>query len=493
MSGRPVCEQVTYQEFDQSCRALAAWLNSRFPEGERALLLHTSGSLFAVTLLACLYAGLVPVVAPIPNGRDHHRAPATRIAFDADVAVVLTDGATLAIAGEWLGQEGLDRLPLVATDVIPLDEPDGWVAPVVKPWAPALLTYDEDTPLGAPGTVLTHGDLLATLRRARTDLALTERDRICGWLPVWEGPSGLDQIMSVLLPLWLGATAVRADHHDRTDTARRWLWAAGQGRADVLIGPASAFQRCLTSEIDTELSAVRTAVCFGARRAREVAGEVAVRYAPVGLRPGAVRAAYAHQRTHSLLWGTERERLRLMDPRTRRPVAEGAVGEIWVRRESGESPHSVRTGDLGRVLDGELEVLGRVDDTVEIQGRRRFMDTVVSGVERLDPAFGGLFGTIFGLPGARDEIVLVHEVHTAGRQGADLRRLAAKARGFLRGQVAARAVTVIFVRPGGVPRLCGGAANLPLVRQLFTADALEPVHQQLVGREPAVIGSRELC
>ena len=63
-------ETVTFGELDRRARETAAWLQPRFPAGERALLLYPPGIEFVVAFLGCVYAGLVAVPAYPPRGRD---------------------------------------------------------------------------------------------------------------------------------------------------------------------------------------------------------------------------------------------------------------------------------------------------------------------------------------------------------------------------------------------------------------------------------------
>lgn len=63
--GRPAT--VTYRTLDASARRLAGRLLADGAAGEPVLLLHASPRQFAVSFLACLYAGAVAVPVP-PSG-----------------------------------------------------------------------------------------------------------------------------------------------------------------------------------------------------------------------------------------------------------------------------------------------------------------------------------------------------------------------------------------------------------------------------------------
>ncbi len=60
---------LTYAELDAKARTIAAWLQERRTEGERALLLYPPGLDFIVGFLGCLYAGVIAVPAYPPRPR----------------------------------------------------------------------------------------------------------------------------------------------------------------------------------------------------------------------------------------------------------------------------------------------------------------------------------------------------------------------------------------------------------------------------------------
>lgn len=106
--------------------------------------------------------------------------------------------------------------------------------------------------------------------------------------------------------------------------------------------------------------------------------------APAGLTREAVEPC--------ILTGETRDGLRIVDPESRAEVADGTVGEIWLREPSQgagylnlgkETAQSfgqriggkgagawLRTGDLGIVRDGMLYVTGRIKDIVICNGRK---------------------------------------------------------------------------------------------------------------------------
>src|SRR5487761_2380377 len=61
----------TYAELDRAARAIAVALSAgtdRIAPGERALLIYPPGLEFIAAFFGCLYAGVVPIPAPPPDG-----------------------------------------------------------------------------------------------------------------------------------------------------------------------------------------------------------------------------------------------------------------------------------------------------------------------------------------------------------------------------------------------------------------------------------------
>src|SRR5438270_6201561 len=62
---------LSYADLDKRARSIAAHLQSRWPAGERALLLYPPGLDYICAFFGCLYAGIVAVPAyPIQSPRE---------------------------------------------------------------------------------------------------------------------------------------------------------------------------------------------------------------------------------------------------------------------------------------------------------------------------------------------------------------------------------------------------------------------------------------
>jgi acyl-CoA synthetase (AMP-forming)/AMP-acid ligase II len=196
-------------------------------------------------------------------------------------------------------------------------------------------------------------------------------------------------------------------------------------------------------------------------------------------------------------------------------LPDGRLGEIWIRGRSvargywrrevettrvfqattadGEAGY-LRTGDLGVCVASELYVLGRMLEMLVIGGRSLYPHDMEKLVRDSDTLFADLTGTVFSVPSPRQEIVVLHEVRLEPTDGTSLPGLAQNVKAWLGRCFGVRVANVVFLRPGKVRVSADGNVQRELMRELFMADALDPVYEDLdietARRYRAATGSR---
>ncbi|MFF9406840.1 fatty acyl-AMP ligase [Streptomyces anandii] len=545
--GRP--SPVSYRALDSAARELAGWLQARGALGERVLLMHTSRRQFAVSFLACLYAGAIAVPAPPTGGGRHHAMRVAGIVKDVAPCATFTDAALAPDVSRLLAACGHGSVPCLAADAVPARSP--WRMPELSGDTVAYLQYTSGS-TGAPrGVVVTHGNLLANLRSIAHALDTGQGERIGGWLPFHHDMGLVGQL---LLPLSLGGTSVLLSPEAFLKRPARWLEAIGRYEVAVSGAPDFAYELCVRRVPQEEaalldLSGWRTAVTGGEPVSATTARAFAERFAPAGLRPGALTPCYGLAEATLLVTaedtrqpfsvrqvdGAALERDMLRDPRPGRPerslvacgrpagsevrivdpeslraLPDGEVGEIWVRGAGvaggywrdraataevfeavtgdGEGGF-LRTGDLGALVEGRLHVTGRLKDVIIVAGRNVYPQDLEHAVQRIGSMFGP--GTAFAVPGERERIVLVQELRTHRRYGLDLPGLAADVERCLAEEFEVAVDGVLLVRPGTIRRTTSGKVERAATRRLFLSGEIRPLHQRL-GKElvPAATGRR---
>jgi acyl-CoA synthetase (AMP-forming)/AMP-acid ligase II len=130
------------------------------------------------------------------------------------------------------------------------------------------------------------------------------------------------------------------------------------------------------------------------------------------------------------------ERLAIVNPATRRRLADGRVGEVWVSsamvapgywgwedpggeifgaRLAGEEerPGFLRTGDLGAMVDGQVCLVGRLKDMIIIRGENYFPVDIELAAEgaHAQVRAGCVVASTLGALG-EEELLVVAEVET---------------------------------------------------------------------------------
>jgi acyl-CoA synthetase (AMP-forming)/AMP-acid ligase II len=540
-AGNSARDQVSlsFAELDEAARSVAVWLAEHSATGDRVLLLSPLGPEIVKNILGCLYAGVVPVIAPVPVGCDHHLTQATGIAFDTGATVVLTDTASLPAVHDWISQDGMTDLVCAVTDVVPLGEAADWVDPGHDPDALAILCYGSGKG-ELVGTMISHAALGHGLRHTSDALGLTAGDRLLTWLP----PEEYTGLMNVLTALSVGATVVLMTPEEFRRDPVRWLELVDRHRITVSGAAAAAYARCADAITEREIAGNLDLACWriaytsSAKLDPSALARFARAAAPAGFDPAALRVAYCLPEATFLVTTSSPGQalrtvrvsrpaleknafvhsqiadepalvssgradaldVRVVDPGSARVLPDRRVGEVWISGDSlaqgywhreAESSGSFdatldsgeggyfRTGDLGVLDDGELFVLGRADDMLTVSGRTLRADDIERDLAEMFPSLRGHPASVFTVAVPRQEIVVVQEFESGFDGPDDLRLLAGSVRSWLRWRTRVRFGSVVFLQAGELPRISCDRTRRALAKDLFIAEAIDPLHEEL--------------
>ncbi|URN12825.1 fatty acyl-AMP ligase [Streptomyces radiopugnans] len=550
--GGQTARTVSYGELDREARSLVDWLQEHGARGERVLVLQSCRRLFAVSMVACLYAGAVAVPVPPAGGRRHHEERVTGIVKDAAVRIALTEAADAPEVSRLLARAGYGDVACLPVDAVPGAGP--WHRPDLGPDSVAFLQYTSGSTRDPRGVVVTHGNIMANQAAIGRALRTRPGDRLGGWLPFHHDMGLVGQLLH---PLWLGGTAVLLTPAAFVKRPVRWLEAISRYGVRVSGAPDFAYDLCLRRITDEQLAGLdlsgwETAVTGGEPVCAETLRAFAERFAPAGLRPEALTPCYGLAEATLLATGAVRgpggeparivadaaalERhelrapapgaarrtlvscgpaadgeLRVVEPESGEVLPEGRIGEIWLRgpgvargywgrpaetalafggrTADGDGGH-LRTGDLGTVVNGELYVTGRLKDMIVVAGRNLYPQDLERTVQRVSSLFGA--ATAFAVPGERDRIVVVQELRARGRYDIDLAALTAAVGNRLTEEFEVRPGGVLLVRPGTVRRTTSGKVERAAMRGLFLRGELRPLHEEILPevRELMTAGAR---
>lgn len=505
-----------FARVDLRARAIAAVLTERGLVGERVLIAYPSGAAYVQAILGCLYAGAVAVPCDAPE-RAAGVERLTAVAKDADPALTLA-AADGPLAG---------RTALLDVDGVPDEAAERWSAPALNPGTPAFLQYTSGSTRTPRGVVVSHANLLSNEKAIERACGHSRDSTFVGWLPLFHD---MGLVANVLQPLFLGSRSVLMPPAAFLRHPIRWLRAISRYRAHTSGGPNFGYELCVErvrpeDRAGLDLSSwlvayngaepVRAATmrrftqvfaehgfastshfpCYGLAEATLLVAATPKSEPPAvltvdrpELRRGRVRpAAESAPGTELVSCGRVAldTRVRIVDPETARPVADGHVGEVWVggpgvsggywrdpdgsaevmrARLAGEGPY-LRTGDLGCLLDGRLYLTGRRKDLLVVRGQNHYPHDLEWTAEQAHPALRPSCGAAFAVDdGDRERLVLCYELRGPAP---DLTAVAEAVRREISRRHGLEPHELVFVERGGIPKTTSGKVRRQKCRQSY--------------------------
>nr|MBA2694523.1 AMP-binding protein [Actinomycetota bacterium] len=226
----------TYRQLcDEALRIAGGLRQAGLAEGMPVLILPTGGTDFVPAFWGAVLAGAVPV--PVPPQLDRVGAVQAHLG-DAPI-VVAASQATLArtlVSGNDPGKARvLTMEQLRHADPMPPHRP--------KPEDLALLQFSSGSTSRPKGVRLSHANLVANLRQARSAGAASASDVVVSWLPYFHD---MGLIGAHLTALSTGAKQVTMEPAVFAKRPALWLQVAARHRATVL--PIASFALALTCQ-----------------------------------------------------------------------------------------------------------------------------------------------------------------------------------------------------------------------------------------------------
>jgi acyl-CoA synthetase (AMP-forming)/AMP-acid ligase II len=534
---------LSYGELDRRARAIAAELDGA--RGERALLLHEPGFDYIAALFGCFYGGViaVPAYPPDPMRLDRTLPRLLAIIADAQVTVVLTSSALLQQVDLLMPfAPELARLRWIATD--PLDGADRFSQPALGLADVAFLQYTSGSTGSPKGVRVTHGNLIANLSTLRDQLGHTRASRLVSWLPPYHD---MGLVACILEPVFTGFLSVHMSPTRFLLRPQRWLEAMTRVRATTAGAPNFAFDLCVRkvkpeARARLDLSAMELLCCAAEPVRAETLARFAEYFAPCGFRASALYPCYGLAESTLIATGgaagegvrvrtgggvsvgrPHQGALRIVDPERGTRLPDGGIGEIWLQSGSvcdgywnrpeetratfgatlaGEPGTFLRTGDLGRILDGELVVTGRLKELIIVRGRKHFPNDLESTVEHVhwDASHfrAGGSAAVSQMIDGEERLFLIVELerrqrarraaaspsverrggrdrrrrphdYREGASGFDVSEVVRSLRNAIAMHHGLEVNGVVLVRPGSIPKTSSGKKQRLLAREWFLA------------------------
>ncbi|MFF7357263.1 MULTISPECIES: fatty acyl-AMP ligase [Streptomyces] len=543
-NGEDPHESLTYGQLHAEAGRRAAAFAAAGLAGRSAVLLYPSGLEFVRALAGCMYARVAGAPVQVPRRREEVER-LRRIADDAGTSTVLTTTDVMRELGErFAGMPALQGLRLLATDALPQSVKAAPGAGAdAEPEDVALLQYTSGSTGDPKGVVVSHANFLANAAETDELWPCAPRGAVVNWLPLFHD---MGMMFGVVMPLWAGIPSYLMAPEAFIRRPARWLEAIARFGGTHAAAPSFAYELCARAAREGRMGAVGDLSSWrvaanGAEPVRwATVRAFADAFAPHGFDPRAMCPGYGlaentlkatggrQDEEPRVVWlsgealrngtaqpvgehtsgavplvssGTAvgRSRVRIVDPRARRVLADGQVGEIWVQgpcvaggyhgraqeseetfraRVAGQEAGGVhlRTGDLGFLHEGQLYVTGRVKDVIIRKGRNHYpQDIELSAEGALPGAHPNCAAAFSSDDGQRERLVVV--VEADGRLLGELGGEAIRRR--VRQAVAERnRITpeeVVLVRRGAVPRTSSGKVQRRACKQRYERGELAVV------------------
>lgn len=515
---------LTYGQLARRARAIAGALTAAGATDHNVVLLFPSGLDFIAGLLGCFLAraAAVPAYPPDPTRLARTLPRLRRLVADSRARVVLTS-RLIAAAAPALGEDAPELAGLTWIAAESCVDADLWRAPAVTSTTVALIQYTSGSTGDPRGVVLTHGNLLHNQALIQGATGHTRDSVFVGWAPLTHDMGLVGQILQ---PLFVGAPSTVMSPEHFLQRPSRWLAAITRYRATTSGAPNFAYEQCIrkigeAERVGLDLSSWQVAFNAAEPVRPDTLERFADLFAGCGLRRGALYPCYGLAEATLLVAGgragrlpvvrrfddgsgSARERVGcgaplgdlrvvIVDPVALVPAPPGGEGEIWIaggsvgsgyygRPEdsavtfgahlaSGAGPF-LRTGDLGRLDEGELFVTGRLKDLIVLHGRNLYPQDVERVAEGSHAAVRRGCTAAFSIDHEGEErLVVAAEVDEAAAGDARL-EVARAIRRAVAEQCGAAVHEVALLRPRTIPKTASGKLQRQACRGAYLAGEL---------------------
>lgn len=509
---------VTFSQLKQRSLAVAHELLKIAVPGERAVLFFQSGLEFIYAFLGCLYAGVVAVPIPPPQGK-RQISRVNSILEDADSSVILsTKAIRLNVSKIEQREPLLSKRLWIEVEGLSVNHSVDLVMPEENQLA--FLQYTSGSTSLPKGVMISHRQLVYNECAIAEAFEHHDESKVVGWLPFYHD---MGLIGNVLHPIFLGITSVLMAPATFLQNPFLWLKAISDYKSTTSGGPDFAYRFCVQSinaEMVQKLDLSNWKIAFnGSEVVRKdtleifsnhfyPSGFAAEAFYPcyglaestlfaAGINAGKPHRVVNHQDCGKILplvscgYPPQDHLIKIVDPVSKE---ETETGEIWLSGPSiaegywnqpektqeifnaytaqGIGPF-MRTGDLGFIDEGELFIAGRVKNLMIIRGRNYYPDDIEAALQNCHTALQDRTGAAFSIVHENEEkLIVLFELDRIKMKQYSSHEIIKSMRRTLSEEFFLDAHALVLVKPGGIPRTTSGKVQYYLCREKYIENSL---------------------
>ncbi|MEO0442348.1 MAG: fatty acyl-AMP ligase [Pseudomonadota bacterium] len=535
---------LNYRQLEQSVLRLAYYLQQQGAQGERIILMYPTGIDYVVALLACIVVGAIAVpVYEVRRSRHVERLrniwkdATPRFALTTSVALAQADVAELdsltAESGEWLCSDTLS---------LSMDSPVLELEADSKPNKLSLLQYTSGSTGFPKGVMVSETALLQNSHTINQWMQPHGQYLVVNWLPPYHD---MGLVGGLLQPIYSGFPCLLLSPVSVIQRPKLLLQAISRYRATIAGGPNFIYDICASRIRDKDLtgldlssweiafngaepishstlerfsekfipygfSATSHTTCYGLAEATLfVAGD------DIGQPPTVVNVNASEFENAKAIEADVSDRaislvssgrfaghcceLKIVDAETSAELADGLIGEIWLRGDAlsegywrkpninqetfdrklkGDSAGGfMRTGDLGFVKNGQLYVAGRIKDLIVIRGRNFHPQDIERSIATCHPEIR--LGSTAAVPTIADgiETLTIIQEWNARKHPDLMGEVSKHIRAAVSKDHELTVGDIVFIEPGSLPKTSSGKLQRTEASKLFVAKRADLEHE----------------
>lgn len=516
-NGEQIAE-ATFSQLKERSLAVAHELLKVVSPGQRAILFFQPGLEFIYAFLGCLYARVVAVPIPPPQGK-RQLLRVNSILKDADSAVILS---TAAIRRNVSKMEQKDQLlsqrrwvemeSLCVGKSVDLVMPDEHQL--------AFLQYTSGSTSLPKGVMISHRHLVHNELAIAEAFEHNDQSKVVGWLPFYHD---MGLIGNVLHPIFMGITSVLMAPSTFLQNPYLWLKAISDYKSTTSGGPDFSYRLCaqhINAEMLQHLDLSTWKVAFnGSEVVRKDTLEIfSKQFSPCGFAEQAFYPCYGlaestlfaagikvgkphrlvnHQECGKKLplvscgYPRQDHLIKIVDPVS---MEEAETGEIWLSGPSiaegywnnpektketfkaftkkGMGPF-MRTGDLGFIDQGELFIAGRLKNLIILRGKNYYPDDIETALQKCHPALQDRRGAAFSITHENEEkLIVLFEFDRIKMRQSSPDEIMKSMRRTLAEEFFLDAHGLVLMKSGGIPRTTSGKVQYYQCREKYLEGTL---------------------